>query len=297
MANKLSVKLAVMVTTVILFGGTAYLGHRFIHDVSTSAEQIKGQEIPHKDVLINNDTLSAAMINTVASDLTHFQAAPDGVSSGRDVLIKAGEFWYEHGVPQVKLALFNQGQFTAGGVFLRLSLYIDGNQLIGEPVMMQAEFNQALSVGQNTQTSLVINNQAWQTRMVAEAKNRRLVAQIIAVNDKDNGGADYPQTSAGVLLRQTANDWSKPFNPNESIGVILNETASQIAQGSPNIDVIAEQSPVSPEQLKQKDPEDITEFLDKPLPTGEPRILSVQVEEYRDGKLVQPEHEAAKEKK
>lgn len=298
MANKLPARIAVALTAVILFGGTAYLGYRFIQDVSRSAAQIDSNVAPANasGIPVNDATLTGSPDSGFSGSLSQLQAAPEGISSGQDVVVQAGEFAYQHGMPHIQLALNNQGQFTVGGVFVRLSLYLDGNQEpIGEPVIIQAALNAPLASGQSTHTSLSVNDEAWRSRSVAEAKSRRVVAQIVGVNDQDNGGVDYPQTSAGVLLRQTANDWSKPTNINEAKGVILNETASQIEQGSANIEVVAEPSPMPP-QAPPTDPDDISEFLDKPLPTGEPRIISVQVEEYRNGELIQQEQQTQEKK-
>ncbi|XXQ67441.1 hypothetical protein ACKLNO_07350 [Neisseriaceae bacterium B1] len=299
MASKLPARLAVALTAVILFGGTGYLGYRFIQDVSRSAEQIDSNVSPTNasGIPINDATLTGSPDSGFSGSLSQLQPAPEGVSSGQDVVVQAGEFGYQHGTPQIQLALNNQGKFNVSGVFVQLNLYLDGSkEPIGEPVIVQAALNEPLPIGQSTRTSLTVSNEAWRSSAVATAKSRRVVAQIVGVTDQDNGGMDYPQTSAGVLLRQTANDWSKPFDPNEAIGVTLNETASQVAQGSANIEVVAEQPPMSPQQIKPTNPDDISEFLEKPLPTGEPRIISVQVEEYRNGELVQQEQQTEEKK-
>lgn len=294
--HKLAVRLAVGLTVVILFGGTGYLGYRFIQDVSRSADNIQANVTPvqSSDLPVNNQTLSMQNQMASAVDLSQLQPAQDGVSSGQDVAVKAGDFAYQHGVPQVRLALVNQGGFTVGGVFVRLNLYLDGSeQAVGEPVIVQTTLPTPLAVGQETQTQWQIDEPAWRSAAVAEAKSRRVVAQIVGVNDKDSGGMDYPQISKGVLLRQTKNDWSKPFNPNDAVGVMLNETASQVAEGSPNIEVFAEQPPMPPTMVRK--PDDFREMLEPTLPTGESRILSVEVQEYQNGELVQSERAAEKE--
>lgn len=288
MADKWSVKVAVGMTAAILFGGVGFLGYRFIQDVSRSASAIESQvDVPNSGgTPINNDTLRGTQNNAVSGSLLSMQTPDDGVSSGQDLVIKAGEFAYTHGEPQVRLALVNQGGFNIGGAFLSVNLYLDGSETaVDEPVIVPLNFAHALAMGQETTISESISLASWRAAAVKDAKMRRVVAQIVGVKDKDRNNADYPQTSASVLLRQTANDWSKPQNPNDAVGVSLRETASQAMEPSENIQVVAEQPPEPLQNVYSTNADDSSEFLEKPLPTGEPRILSVEVHTYQDGEL------------
>lgn len=300
MSNQFFARIATGVTAVILFGGTAYLGYRFIQDVRINAEKIESNIASHPSgaVMVNDATLSgnasAVHLFSDGSGLA-WQSAPDGVSNGQDVVVSGGDFAYRHGAPLVRLSLTNRGVFRAGGVFVKLQLFLDGNQTpVGGAVVLPATFEHALAAGKQIVIALPVADAAWRTHAVANAKTRRVVAQVVGVRDADSDDADYPQIGAAVLLRQVANDWSSPADTDEVLGVSLREAASEAYRPSPNIAVTADMPPQTPQTarlaeqapVRHKGSEDISEFLEKPLPTGEPRILSVQVQEFKDGELM-----------
>lgn len=297
MLAKHSVRLAVALTAAILLGGMAYLGYRLIQDVHHNTENMAQHTVSTSSNTHNSSTLAAEQqINMAvsAASLTVLVQAEQGVSNGQDLLIKAGEFAYRNGEPHIRLSLLNQGNFAAGGVFVGFKLYLDGgNEPVAPMTVVEAQFAENLLSGSNTLAHFVITDPRWQSKAVRAAKSRRVVAQIVAVGDSERGGADYPQMSAGVLLRQTANDWSKKISVLEAEGVSLRESASQVNVVSPNIEVQADVADAhQPQMLPEKamqNPNDIAEFLEKPLPTGEPRIISVQVQEYKDGQLQRSE--------
>lgn len=284
MSAQLYARVAVSLTAIILFGGTGYLGYRFIQDVSRSADQIESQVKPPAsgNVPLNNETLSAGQDGGAASAMFNpQQTVSDGVSNGQDVVIGAGELVYRNGRPLVRAKLLNQGGFAVSSVFVSFALYLDENKepaakVIGMPVSLDVP----LAVGGETVVNIPIGDELWRTPTVERAAKRRVLAQIIGVSDSERDNADYPQLSRGVFLSQTQNNWTQP---EAASAVVQEQPLHELRPGqtaSPNIQVqtdaaetAADDEPLSLDEAKQ--------LLHPDQPKGEPRILSVEVHEYR----------------
>lgn len=280
MSSEKSMNWAVVVTAIILFSGTAYLGYRFIQDVSRGAEKIENSSSVEHSVVINDETLKITQpVNSF--EMGELSPPQDGISEGKDVIVRAGEFAYRYAMPQVRLELLNQGKFEVGGVFISFMLYLnDDKEAVSPAVILPAPFPKSLAIGETTVASFVIQDPRWRTSQVADAKVRRVVAQIVGVSDGERLGMDYPQSSLSVYLKQTANDWSKKLTPDEAMGISLRESASN-TQAASHIQVQTDFDA----SLLDKDPTDISDLLEPPLPTGEQRIFSVEIQEYQDGQL------------
>lgn len=278
---------AVALTALILFAGAGYLGYRFIQDVGRSAEQIESRVGPpvSGDTEVNSATLSANSGSETFSGSFNTTSAPDGVNNGKDVVIGAGELVYRDGRPTVRAKLVNQGGFTVTAVFLNLSLYLDkSEEAAAKVVALPVPLAAPLAVGGETVVNIPVADEAWRTPTVERAAARRVLAQVVGVADGDRDNADYPQLSAAVVLSQTQNNWTQPAAASQ---VLQEQPLHELRPGaasSPNIRVDAaeaagteEETAAEPMSLEQA-----RELLNPAQPTGEARILSVEVHEYKN---------------
>lgn len=288
MSAQLYARAAVALTAIILFGGTGYLGYRFIQDVGRSAEQIESQVEPpvSGSVAINSETLSAGRDGTAASNpFNPQQSVPDGISNGQDVVIGAGELVYRNGRPLIRAKLLNQGGFTASGVFVSFALYLDKSEEPAAKVIgLAVPLETPLAAGAETVVNIPIGDELWRTPTIERAGKRRVLAQIVGVSDGDRGNVDYPQLSRGVFLSQTQNNWTQPETAS---AVVQEQPLHELRPGqsvSPNIQVQAEHAESEPPaEDEPMSLEEAKQLLHPDQPGGEPRILSVEVHEYNQG--------------
>lgn len=280
MNQGLNNKIAVFFIAVILFSGVAYLGYRFIQDVGISVAQITDEPAINAPLNITDENLSQA------SDTAHHwteNASSVEISvnsNGEDVLIQAGDFAYAKSRPIIHLKIHNQAAFATNQVFIRLSLWLDqAKKAVGEAVIVPVALKAPLLSGQSQTIELTVDDEKWLNEAVRQAKVRRVMAQVVGVSDANTSGMDYPQTSKAVVLSQSANHWENPEEILKNSAIALDEHQLTNTQNT-QINVMADK------ENQYKDPDDISAYLEKPLPTGEPRIFSVEVKEYRDGEEV-----------
>lgn len=276
---------AVGLTALIAFAGTGYLGYRFIRDVGQSAESIESRVGPRVigDVAVNSETLSSGRDAGTFAGRFEALPAPDGVSSGQDVLIGAGELVYQDGRPIVRVKLANHGGFSVSGVFLSFSLYLDkSEEAAAQAAALPVPFDRPLPPGGDTVVNVPVDSPQWRTPTVERAASRRVLAQVVGVSDGDRDNADYPQLSPGVFLSQTQNNWTQPAAASSVVQEQPLQELRPASAASPNIlveaegaEAAADEEPLTLEQAR--------ELLHPQQPQGEPRILSVEVHEYERG--------------
>ena len=186
-----------------LFGGLGYAGYRFIGKLGDSALDIRSQIEPPKPLgEIDLRASDTAVGSGVLPD------ASEAVSSGQDLVIQSGEFAYRNGSPTVYVMLSNRGGFTASSAYISLSLYVSGHaKPVAQEIGIPAVFNTPLEHGGTLMVSVPVSGSGWTSDTVRDAKERRLLAQVVSVGDSGRGEIDYPQTSPAVALPQTGNDW------------------------------------------------------------------------------------------
>lgn len=288
MSSQLYARAAVGLTALILFGGMTYLGYRFIQDVGHSADRIESKvgQPGAGNMAVNSETLSAGHADAaIAASFNPLQSIPDGVSNGQDVVIGAGELVYRGGKPFIRTKLLNQGGFTATSVFVSFALYLDNSETpVAKVVGLAVPLETPLAVGGETVVNIPIGDELWRSETVARAAKRRVLAQVIGVSDGDRDNADYPQLSSGVFLSQTQNNWTQPETAS---AVVQEQPLNELVPGataSPNIQVQTDADAVEPPaQAESLSLEEAKELMQPDLPTGEARILSVEVHEYGQG--------------
>lgn len=203
-----------VVCALVMFALLGYRGWHFISAVEQGAVGIQNNIIPTKDKELDlsrlrvEDEANSRMLPHTASIAI---ASDDAVSDGEDVQIKAGEFAYHQGRPQVRLALYNTGHFTVQSVAVTLALLLNQDKdAVAKEIAIPIVFEQPLLAGANAVVSVPIVSDTWGSEEVRAAQSRRVWAQVVAVSDADRDNVDYPQTGAGVYVKQTANDWSVP---------------------------------------------------------------------------------------
>lgn len=207
-------KIVVLMISLLLFGVMSYIGYQFITEVERSADDINHEPSFNK---------------SKALDFSHFQntialpenrkvkmVSSDGMGTGEDLAIKAGEFAYQYSQPVIRIALYNHGNFAISAISVSLSLFLDSDkEAVANAVGIPIVLSQPLLPEEQAIVSVPVSGEMWQSDMVRRARLRRILVQIISVSNADNQNAEYSQTSQGVYLKQTANDWTTlPQNNN-----------------------------------------------------------------------------------
>ncbi len=258
-------KIIVLGIFLVVFALTAYFGYQFIVAAERSAA-----DIPQPSFNKNSEFDFSKLDNQIPLP-THRQlpaermaSAYDLNSSGDDLQIKAGEFAYRNSQPVVRLALHNQGRFVVTAAAVNLSLFADDEkEPVASAVGIPIALSQPLLPDGDVVVSIPVLGDDWQGDGVRNASSRRILAQIISVSDGDH--TEYSQTSQGVYLKQTGNDWSAPKDN------VL-----------PNNDFA---STVSTTQAPPPDFADPTAGMDLSAP---PPVQGVEIEPVRDFKWEQP---------
>ncbi|AUX60793.1 hypothetical protein [Simonsiella muelleri] len=221
-------KIIVLGIALVLFGATAYLGYRFIVEAERSASGInqepsfnKGKDL---DFSHFQDSIPLPSNHQIRMAINH-----DGTSMGDDLEIKAGEFAYQYSQPVIRIALHNRGGFAISSAAVSLSLFLDdAKEAVANAVGVPILFNKPLLPEEDTVVSVPVSGDLWQNENVRRASSRRVLVQIISVSNGDNENAEYTQTSQGVYLTQTGNDWRVAADTTPS-----NRVASTVSSSAP----------------------------------------------------------------
>lgn len=193
------------VVGIVSFGSMAYLGYQFIDEAGQSASGIQS------NIPANKTQIDFAKLNdhapTIAQPLS--TESKEIASTGDDLQIKAGEFAYQHGQPTVRLAVHNRSRFPITAVAINLSLVLnDEQEANAKAENIPYSFSTPLLPNADFIIQIPVADDAWRTEQVQNATQRRVWAQVVSVSDGDRDNIDYPQTSVGVFVKQTVNDWS-----------------------------------------------------------------------------------------
>lgn len=210
MLGKSFFKKTMVVVILAVFAFMGYLGYRFIQQASESASGMSNQLAkPVNPVNINNDNLYRFDNKVIAlNQQTTLWKNEQGFSTGEDIHIERGEFDYRT-EPKIRLSLLNQSNFTATSMYISIKLFINGEtqtpaaEVLGLPVTFSAPL---AASEKSIETVLLPKDGAWNNPAIQHARQRRLLVQIVSVNDGDHDDVDYPQTSSGVWLRQVGGD-------------------------------------------------------------------------------------------
>lgn len=280
-------KTAVLLTVVILLSGMTYFAYRFIQDVNVGVANIHDNASAPADLNINNDTLSLA---SDPSSATFSTLLDQHHALGEDAVIDSGHFDYLNGEAIIHLTLRNQGTFPINQVIAQFSLWLnDDKQAIDKPLTITHALSDLLLEGQNQVVHITINDEKWFNDTVRQAKNRRVMAKIVAVGDNNYDGIAYEQRSKYWQLKQNKNHWLTPQEVLDNSAIVFDEHELQQPPASSALEVIADEKhrQVSPSNHAP----DFQAILDGKESEGEPRILSVEVKEYRDGVLIHSENQ------
>lgn len=198
---------AVWITGILaVVGAAGYGGWRIVKTLEDGAEKLAA---PAKAVKpppdINSFNLSQTVQKPPAQGGTSpLWQTPQSASSGEDVKIRAGEFNFAEGA-QVRLLLQNQGGFPVTAASVRLALYLDdADDPSAEVLDLALPLGGVLENGEEREITLPLpRGDDWQAAQLLTAAKRRLLVQILSVADGSNENTEYPQTGAGVLLKQT----------------------------------------------------------------------------------------------
>ena len=246
----------------ILVGMTGF-AYRFIQQASQSAAGIHSNvptqaPLPEPASGLYPDTSLFNTFSSMPYD-NHF-ASP---STGKDVLISAGEFSYDNGKPSIRLAIKNQSSFVVSSVYVSVALYLNNSNA---PVATQIGIPIAIENGLMREDETVINvpveGVSWHSADVLNAQKRRMMAQIVAVGDTSNGSTDYPQTTSAVWLHTLNQQVAEPLATER----VETENAPNDAAASAGL------LPSS---------EDNAMPWREDLPTGEARILHYEEKSYQ----------------
>lgn len=200
---------------VAFFVAVGYFSWQFVsnmkHGAESAQEKVQATDISN----INSFTLSQASDDSI---VTPDWQAHEVISSGSDLAVQQGEFSYRNGQPFVRLALYNQGGFSVTGAMINLALFLDGSdEAVAESVALPVPFNGAiLTVGERMIVDIPVSGDAWTDEQVRLAQSRMVLAKVVSVSDGDRDNVDYPQTDAGVYLKQVVNDWGEIRAASES---------------------------------------------------------------------------------
>ncbi|RRD91234.1 hypothetical protein [Conchiformibius steedae] len=193
----------------LLLGAAGYGGWYVVSGLGQSAENIQSQveqAKPRSDV--NTFTLSQVSGAVPAE----WQQVSESVSSGTDLAVQKGEFAYRDGRPVVRVAVYNQGGFAISAAQINLSLLLDGsNEPFAQVQAVPVPLSGVLLPGDSVIADIPVDDPAWRDEAVRLAGQRRVLAQVVFVNDADRDNIDYPQTDAGVYLKQVENDWGAQY--------------------------------------------------------------------------------------
>lgn len=219
-----------------VFGIVAYFGYQFISEAERSASGIQ-----HPTFNKNNNLDFSKFDQTIPlpSNRTLPQAREHGGdiinSSGEDLQIKAGEFAYRQSQPTVSMALHNRSHFTITAAAVSLSLFLnDEKEPIASAIGIPITLREPLLPQSDVVVSVPVVGEDWQQDAVRMAQSRRVLAQIISVNDGDNQNVEYQQNGQSVYLKQIGNDWTgspdKPLIEN----VFASHASEQSRQAPPD---------------------------------------------------------------
>ncbi|EEP68902.1 hypothetical protein [Kingella oralis] len=274
MAEKSVYTKVVAVIAVVLFGAMGYGGYRFIQAVSEGAAGIQNTASPVALPEINLEA-SAPLLPVPASD------EASSVSTGEDVVIKAGDFSYTAGEPNIRVSLTNKGNFTVSTVYISLALYInDSKQAVAENKSIPITLDTPLEVGGTVVLGVPADGVTWRSEAVQAAKTRKILAQVVGVSDEAQSDIAYSQSSAGKWLTQvpspednaatkaSANTQPPPMQP---------ENEANEPRIVPDEQELAPQENESPAPAKREKPRSIKEELGmEEMPTGETGVISYE---------------------
>lgn len=275
MAEKSVYTKVVAAIAVVLFGAMGYGGYRFIQAVSEGASGIQNTASPVALPEINLEA-SAPLLPVPASD------EASSVSTGEDVVIKAGDFSYTAGEPNIRVSLTNQGKFTVSTVYISLALYInDGKQAVAESKSIPITLDTPLEAGGKVVLGVPADGVTWRSEAVQAAKTRKILAQVVGVSDEAQSDIAYSQSSAGKWLTQVpspednaatkapANTQPPPMQPENEAGELRITPAEQ--------ELTPQESESAPPAAKPEKPRSIKEELGmEEMPTGETGVISYE---------------------
>lgn len=187
---------------VALFAAVGFVGYQFIQAVSSSADGIVSNVSPQEAL---PEIVLGASGGFVAGNNPLLPPADGASSSGEDLVVHAGDFSIAAQETLVRLDVYNQGGFQAGGAYVNMSLIDAASgavaaQVVGVPVPWQG----VLPAGAKRVVYLSVHDAAWQAAVQDRAKAWRVQVQIVGVHDADHDNIDYPQMSRAVVLGQKA---------------------------------------------------------------------------------------------
>ncbi|UOP04855.2 hypothetical protein [Conchiformibius kuhniae] len=195
-----------LVLLLLLLGAAAFAAWRLVDALGEGAANISSQVKQAKPMPdVNTETLSQVSGALPPPDWH----VAENVSSGTDLAVQKGEFLYRDGRPVVRLALYNQGGFAISAAKISLSLLLDGEESpFARAEALDIPFDgRVLLPGESLIADLAVEDETWLDEAVRSAAQRRVLAQVVFVNDADRDNIDYPQTGAGVYLKQVGEDW------------------------------------------------------------------------------------------
>lgn len=238
---------AVLLWTVffLLLAAAGYAGWYVVSRLEAGAENIQSQVQqvkPRTDV--NTFTLSQVSDSVPAE----WQQVSTSVSSGTDLAVQKGEFAYRDGMPVVRVAVYNQGGFAISAAQISLSLLLDGsNEPFAQIQAVPVPLSGVLLPGDSVIADIPVDDPAWRDDAVRLAEHRRVLAQVVFVNDADRDNIDYPQTDAGVYLKQVENDWGAQFAEEGAPSESEAETAASAAEWDETVGVAEDAPAVLPQ--------------------------------------------------
>ena len=276
MAEKSVYTKVVAAIAVVLFGAMGYGGYRFIQAVSEGASGIQNTASPVALPEINLEA-SAPLLPVPASD------ANDSVSTGEDVVIKAGDFSYTAGEPNIRVSLTNKGNFTVSTVYISLALYInDGKHAVAESKSIPITLDTPLEVGGTVVLGVPADGVTWRSEAVQAAKTRKILAQVVGVSDEAQSDIAYSQSSAGKWLTQVPSpeDNAAAKAPANTPPPMQPENEANEPRIAPAEQELTPQETESPAPAKREKPRSIKEELGmEEMPTGETGIISYEHKE------------------
>ena len=277
MAEKSVYTKVVATIAVVLFGAMGYGGYRFIQAVSDSAAGIQNTASPVATLPEINLEASATLPPMPTSD------EASSVSTGEDVVIKAGDFSYAAGEPNIRVSLTNQGKFTVSTVYISLALYInDSKQAVAESKSIPITLETPLEVGGTVVLGVPADGVTWRSEAVQAAKTRKILAQIVGVSDEAQSDIAYSQSSAGKWLTQVPSpeDNAAAKAPANIPPPMQPENEANEPRIAPAEQELTPQETESPAPAKREKPRSIKEELGmEEMPTGETGIISYEHKE------------------
>nr|UOP04855.1 hypothetical protein LVJ77_00255 [Conchiformibius kuhniae] len=196
-----------LVLLLLLLGAAAFAAWRLVDALGEGAANISSQVKQAKPMPdVNTETLSQVSGALPRARLARCRKCQQwhGFGGAKRRISVSGRYR-----PVVRLALYNQGGFAISAAKISLSLLLDGEESpFARAEALDIPFDgRVLLPGESLIADLAVEDETWLDEAVRSAAQRRVLAQVVFVNDADRDNIDYPQTGAGVYLKQVGEDW------------------------------------------------------------------------------------------